>query len=71
MVFVFATGTMVNANSSTEKIDEGRGCVDSAMNIVMSEAAADRWDTSSGSIYYPYLMNRYKKLYGACMGVYE
>jgi len=76
MVFVFATGTMVNANSSVEKIymiesmiEEvliGRDCVDYARSIVAITQINNMIYDSNDPVYFEWLLSIYNAAYEQC-----
>lgn len=77
MLFVFASITMVNANSSSENLaiindiilDDGSpsACVQSARNATLALAEAFEWDVSSGGSEFEFAMEVYMIMYLDCL----
>jgi hypothetical protein len=72
MVFLCTTGTMMNANSSSEKllnnleIIEIQSCAQYARDIILQAAADYNLDISRGGSHFEVMMEAYHAIYADC-----
>lgn len=67
IVFVFASFTMVNANSNVEdKIENASNCASYARGIILDAAENYNLDISRGGAHFEIMMEAYHAIYADC-----